>query len=148
MKRLIQVALAFLSLGAICLASDEDLARGLPGTYSRADGLRSESLALASDSTYLFRTRFDVGQDEERGSWAVKDAVVILSPKTKGQVFKTKEARFLVLAHDGDLALRPEDDEPERLFLRKKDPANNSPEATLGQRPPAEPSPSSGAPQL
>ncbi len=148
MKRLSQAALAFLSLGAICLASDETLARGLPGTYSRADGMRSESLALGSDGTYHFRTGFDVGQDEERGSWAVKDGVVILSPKTKGQVFKTKEARFLVLAHDGDLALRPEEDEPERLFLREKDPANNSPEATPGQRPPASPSPSSGVPHL
>lgn len=117
-----------------CRASDDTLARGVPGTYQRSDGMRDEALTLNADGSYVFVTRFDIGSDKESGVWSVRDGAVILKVRRKGEVFKRKPAHFLILAIDGDLVLRVQDDgigpedeqDPRAVFRRQKKQAQPS----------------------
>lgn len=111
-----------------CVASDESLAKGVPGTYYRNTSVQAESLTLKADATYDFVTRFDVGSDKESGTWLVRDSVVVLKVEKQGAFFKRKPAHFLIIVVDKDLALRVQDDivrsedeqEPDLIFRREK----------------------------
>jgi hypothetical protein len=123
---------------SVSSASDESLMRGAAGTYRRFDGMHDESLTLKADRSYVFTTHFDIGADEERGVWSVRDGSLVLEVKRHGEVFQKKPSRFLVVVVAGDLALRVRDegsqseDEHEQrlLFRRDKKQANQTLEPT------------------
>lgn len=117
-----------------CRASDDTLARGVPGTYTRAvTGMYSESVLLKADRSYVFTFQFDIGSDQEDGTWAVRDSLLVLSPQKRGETRKTWPSQFRILSIDHDLALsvieaeteaQPEDS-PIRLFRPEKKKANS-----------------------
>jgi len=122
-----------------CFASDESLSRGIAGDYRRQiSGLYEEIVSLRSDRSYVFTFRFDIGEDEQRGTWEIRDSVLLLTPKKKGEIIKWWPARFRVFVLDGDLALSALDgvveSEPEesamRVFRPVKKRANQAPEPT------------------
>jgi hypothetical protein len=128
----------------VCRASDDTLTRGIPGTYTRAvTGMYSESVLLKADGSYVFTFQFDIGSDQEKGTWAVRDSVLVLSPQKRGETRKTWPSQFRILTIDHDLALsvieteteaQPEDS-PMRLFRPKKKKANQTAQTTPGLRP-------------
>jgi hypothetical protein len=125
-------------ISSVSSASDESLMRGATGTYRRFDGMHDEALTLKADRSYVFTTRFDIGSDEEKGVWGMRDGFLLLNVKRRGEVFQKKPSRFLVVVVDGDLALRVQDEgdqsedehEPRLLFKRDKKQANQPPEPT------------------
>jgi hypothetical protein len=130
-----------------CLASDDSLAKGAPGTYARrSGGLYSETVVLKNDGTYLFRFSFDMGSEQASGTWLVKDGSVILSPKKQGDLDRNKPSHFRIVVINHDLALcvigkeaySSDDTDPMNLFLPVKK-ANQSTDPTLASgTPPAE----------
>ena len=133
MKRLPTVLLVLGVFASVCWASDDTLARGVPGTYTRAlTGMYSESVLLKGDGSYVFTFQFDVGSDQEKGAWVVRDSLLILSPQKRGETRKTWPSQFRILTIDHDLALsvveteteaQPEDSQL-RLFRPEKKKAN------------------------
>jgi len=104
-----------------------------------------ETLSLNADGSYLFTFHFDIGSDEENGTWTVRDSMLHLSPKKRGKVVTAWPSQFFILSVAHDLALSvvevataalPEDS-PMRLFLPEKKQANQSPEPTPGSVTPA-----------
>lgn len=117
-----------------CCASEEAFARGIPGSYRRAvTGMYSEVLTLSRDGSYVFKFHFDVGADEEKGAWTVRDSRVVLTPKKRGEMIKRLPSQFQILTLDGDLALSAIESETEaqpedsvmRLFKPEKRKANS-----------------------
>jgi hypothetical protein len=129
MKLLLTVLLFIAGFSNACSASDDSLARGVPGMYTRqTSGMYSETLSLSADGSYLFTFHFDVGSDQEKGTWMVRDSNLFLSPKIRGKIVKTWPNLFRILTVEHDLVLsvvevateaQPEDS-PSRLFRQKK----------------------------
>lgn len=67
--------------------------------------MHTETLTLKRDGSYLFQFHFDIGSDEERGSWTVRDSVVVLTPKKRGELIKNWPGQFKIVSIDQDLAL-------------------------------------------
>jgi hypothetical protein len=136
MKRLVLVLTFMAAFVGQVFASDESLAKGVPGAYARSTGMFTDTVDLRRDGTFVFTHRFDVGSDSESGTWKVVDAVVHLDPKTHGRVIQHWPSKFVVVTVDGDLALRVLDDgmqsddeqEPMLLFRPIKKTANRAPE--------------------
>ncbi len=141
MKHLSTVLLVLAVFTSVCLASDDALARGVPGTYRRAfTGMYSESVLIKDDGSYVFTFQFDIGSDQEKGTWAVRDSLLVLSPQKRGESRKTWPSQFRILTVDHDLALsvietetevQPEDS-PMRLFRPEKKKANQAAQTTPG----------------
>lgn len=144
MKPFLQSVLLLSVLAVACMASDESLKRGVPGTYARTLGMFSERVVLKADGSYVFTTFYCVSAEVDGGSWSVRDTAVILTPTSEGDP-KAHPTRFLVLAVEGDLALQVQDEaassdeevESRLLFLPEKPEANQPPEPTSGLRPAA-----------
>ena len=124
------------------------------GVYRSAGGTQVITLALLPNGAYLARWDLDISPEHGRatGTWRLEGDEVRLTPKKEEGGLKGHLTVFLVREIEGKRALlRKEDaqhaDNPFFYFYKKEE-LNNSPEATPGQRPPAAPSPSSGAPQL
>ena len=134
MKQLIKFSLLIAALATVCGASDETLARGLPGAYTRQTfSMYTETISLSADRSYLFTFRFDIGSEEEHGTWKVQDSILILSPKKHGKP-KGWPSQFRILSIDDDLALSVidsasdtgDEENPTRLFKPEKKKANQS----------------------
>jgi hypothetical protein len=129
MIRILAALVAITAFAPVSYAADETLARGVPGSYTRAvTGMHSETLTLKRDGTYLFRFQFDISSDEEGGTWTVRDATVLLAPKQRGELTRNCPLKFRIVSVDGDLALSaiesdtealPEED-VQRLFRPEK----------------------------
>jgi hypothetical protein len=135
MRRWFQLFVLAVVGGTTCLASEEVFSRGIAGDYRRqAIGLYEEVISLRADHTFVFTFRFDIGADEQIGTWEIRDSVLLLTPKKKGQIIKSWPARFRIIPLDGDLALSAIDgfeaSEPEesavRVFRPLKKRANQS----------------------
>ena len=129
MKLLLTVLLVIAGFANVCSASDDSLARGVPGVYTRqTSGMYLETLSLNADGSYLFTFHFDIGSDQEKGTWTVRDSNLFLSPKMHGKIVKAWPNLFRILTVENDLVLsvvevatetQPEDS-PSRLFRKEK----------------------------
>jgi hypothetical protein len=136
--KLFRLSLFVVGLITVCWASDEDYRRGVPGEYSRFAGMAVESLVLKSDGSYLFTNQYCLGADQERGTWVVRDMVVILKPRNRSAGFENRLTHFESFALENDLALRVQDDDSKsadeddhsRVFRHQKKKANQASEPT------------------
>src|ERR1017187_3323614 len=143
MKGVLTALLILTAVASVCRGSYETLARGIPGSYIRAaTAMYSETLLLRADGSYVFTFRFDVGSDQEKGTWGVRDALLVLSPKKRGELIRNWPSQFRILNVDDDLALsvieaateaQPEDS-PMRLFRPEKRKANQTADPTSPNR--------------
>lgn len=129
MKLLLTVLLVIAGFANLCSASDELLARGVPGVYTRqTSGMYSETLSLSADGSYLFTFHFDIGSYQEKGTWMVRDSNLFLSPKKDSKSVRTWPNLFRILTVEHVLALSAvevateaeEEASPSRLFRQEK----------------------------
>ena len=109
MNRLLQLAVALGVFASVCVAADDALRAGVPGKYSRSLGMNSETVDLKADGSYSFTTFECLGSEHDNGSWVVRDSIVILN-SSRAEAKRIHPMHFLILAIDGDLALRARDD--------------------------------------
>ena len=137
MSRSFTALFTFVALCTACVSADSIPAKDLVGAYSRRQsGLYSETLSLRSDGSYVFLLKFDIGAEEESGAWAVKDNLVILTPKQRGKM--TMPSRFVIVRLSSVVALSVlevatashREDSETRLFRPLPKPANKAPEPT------------------
>jgi hypothetical protein len=146
MSRLLAFAALIGFLAPSCMASDESLTRGAPGTYvRRSGGIYSETVLLKNNGTYLFRFTFDMGSEQENGTWSVQNGSVVLSPKTHGDFDKNKPSHFRIVVVNHDLALcvtgkdatSDNETDPANLFLPVKKANQSTDPALASGTPPA-----------
>ncbi len=133
-RRTFNVIVVLGVIACLCRASDDTAIRDVAGGYMRVMlGLYSEWLTLKPDGTYVLITRFDVGSDQESGTWKVQSSMVVLSAKKRGEVFKMKPARFQIIHAESELHLKVrddpayQDDDPLLIFRPEKKRANKAP---------------------
>lgn len=94
----------------IACASDEILKQGLPGTYSRLQGMEAVTISLRINGSYVITFQDCLSAVERTGRWSVSDGTVILNGRGHPEERQKKLTRFLVVPSSGNLALRPLDD--------------------------------------
>jgi len=120
-----------------CIANDNTLSHGVPGSYSRWMSLYGERVVLKKDGTYIFTVVHCLGDETLRGTWSLLKRVVILTP-TKNADLAVHAKRLIVVVAKDDLALRPlsdsddeqAEDDSEPLFLADKEEANQAVQRT------------------
>jgi hypothetical protein len=87
-----------------------------------------------------------MGSDQEKGTWTVRDSVLVLAVMSRGKLVKDMPSHFRIVVANNDLALSTIDDasnpdnemDPMRLFVADKKAANQSTDPTLASgTPPA-----------
>ncbi|MCR6657727.1 MAG: hypothetical protein NVV63_18400 [Opitutus sp.] len=71
------------------------------------------TIELRRDSVYVITTHECVWSEEGKGRWAVRDGMLVLDGRGYPKEKRDKLTRFEIVAVDGDLALRPVNDEVE-----------------------------------
>ena len=111
-------------------ASEEAKTPSLSGLYAnRTNGMYNQTLLLKSDGRYVFTGVFDIGSEEEAGTWTRRESVVTLMPENgKRRVTRCTWFRMVTVDRKAalsvmDLPTRRESDELSkyRLFIREKE---------------------------
>jgi|SRR5664280_8557 len=138
MKRTLAVLVAT-ALACVAFASDENLERGIPGSYYSVRGMESTVIDLKPDGVYVITCHSCLTAEEEgRGRWTIRNGVLILDRSGDSKERRSKLSKFDIEVLAGDIALRPQNDvvaaenpgDESRLFRHQKKEANQSADST------------------
>jgi hypothetical protein len=94
-------------------ASDDTYKKGVPGTYVRVLGMEATQIELLRDGSYVITVSGCVWSEKGKGHWSVENELLVLDGRGHPKEKKGKLTKFEIVALDGDLALRPKNDEIE-----------------------------------